>query len=74
MTGVVGAAVAIVSEEDFLEAQDSNLGWCPSCASFTRECTEPDAEGYDCPECKQLVVVGADQALLCGLIEFGGGE
>jgi len=59
-----------VSEHDYLEARDSYFGWCPNCCAFTRECTEPDAEGYDCPECEKNVVVGADQAILVGLIWF----
>ena len=59
-----------VSEQKYLDARDSYYGWCPSCGEFTRECTEPDAENYDCPKCGQDVVVGADQAILLGLIYF----
>jgi len=59
-----------VSEQKYLDARDGYYGWCPICGEFTRECTEPDAEDYDCPECGQNVVVGADQAILSGLIYF----
>lgn len=57
-----------VSEAEYLHATDSYLGWCSTCGEFTREATEPDAEGYDCPKCEGLTVMGAEQALLTGLI------
>jgi hypothetical protein len=31
--------------------------------------TEPDAEGYDCPQCGNYTVMGAEQALLTGEID-----
>jgi hypothetical protein len=58
-----------VDEKDYREVLDSNTGWCTVCEAFTREMTEPDAEGYDCPSCEQASVVGAEQALLLGCIE-----
>lgn len=57
-----------VDESDLSEAIDGNMGWCPTCKEFTRECTEPDAEDYDCPVCDGNEVVGAEQALINGLI------
>ena len=59
-----------VAESDYLDATDSYTGWCTNCKEFTRDCTEPDAEGYDCPECEKNTVIGAEDALLQGLIEF----
>ena len=53
-----------ISEARYIEAVDGYEGWCTTCKDFTRETTEPDAEGYDCPECKGFTVMGAEQALL----------
>lgn len=60
----------LIPEAEYEEASESNLGWCPACLAFTREHTEPDAEGYDCTECGGSSVVGAEQALLLGLVQF----
>jgi len=49
---------------------DDNMGWCPDCQDFTRDCTEPDAENYDCPLCGGDSVMGAEQALLLGKIDI----
>jgi len=57
-----------VTEAEYLEAVEDYMGWCPFCMDFTRPQTEPDAENYDCPECKQNCVMGAEQALLLGEI------
>ena len=62
----------IVSESEYVEATDCSMGFCVGCGSFTRGCTEPDAEGCDCPECGELSVMGAEQALLTGTIDIGG--
>lgn len=62
--------VTVIKEADYYDAVNSSMGWCTSCLKFTRECTEPDAMKYDCPICKQLTVMGAEQALLLGLIVF----
>ena len=61
----------IVMLEDLVFAMDSYLGWCKDCKDFTRECTEPDAEDYDCPECGGNNVIGAEQAMLTGIITTG---
>lgn len=57
-----------VTEADYTNATECSLGYCPTCKDFTRECTEPDAEGYDCETCEGSEVYGAEQALLCGVI------
>lgn len=65
-----------VSEADYTEAVESYTGWCSHCEDFTRDTTEPDAEGYDCPVCRQNTVTGAENAMVMGLftIDFEGGE
>lgn len=60
---------------DIEYALDNSLGWCTGCADFTRECTEPDAEGYDCPVCESDSVVGAELAYaVLGIIQNGDNE
>jgi Zn finger protein HypA/HybF involved in hydrogenase expression len=50
--------------DEWLAHANAYEGYCTKCKDWTREQTEPDAEGYDCPECKQLTVVGSDVYLL----------
>ena len=59
-----------ISQEMFEEAVSGDCGWCTNCLSFTRDETEPDAIGYDCPCCEENTVMGAEQALLTGEIIF----
>lgn len=63
-------AYTTISEEDFQEAQEDHMGWCANCKEFTRDCCEPDASEYDCPECGNNTVYGAEEALFMGLICF----
>lgn len=58
-----------VSVEEYDNACEDYQGWCPDCGEFTRDQTEPDADGYDCPACDGNNVVGAENALIMGLIE-----
>lgn len=62
--------ITMVKEEEYLEAVESHDGWCPDCEQFTRSNTEPDATEYDCPVCRNRNVVGAEYALISGMIEF----
>lgn len=60
-----------IQQSEYEEAAESYMGWCIECAEFTRDETEPDAEGYDCPKCgSDNTVVGAEDALVAGLFEF----
>lgn len=52
-----------MTEDEWQQARDGYQGWCPPCGAWTRECTEPDAEGYDCPSCGKHTVIGAEMAL-----------
>jgi hypothetical protein len=62
--------VTSFTEDDFKDMRDDYMGFCPDCCDFTRDCTEPDAEHYDCPDCEKNNVVGAEQALIMGLIDI----
>lgn len=59
-----------VKVEDYNEAVDQYLGWCPVCDDFTRDSTEPDATNYFCEICEENSVMGAENALLMGIIIF----
>lgn len=52
--------------EEIREAIDSYTGWCTHCKKFTRSMTESDAREYDCPDCGQNTVFGAEEALIMG--------
>jgi predicted RNA-binding Zn-ribbon protein involved in translation (DUF1610 family) len=64
----------IVSAADYEDATSSYLGWCSTCQEFTREETEPDAAEYECPECGEPTVTGAEDAALLGLFRLDEGE
>lgn len=59
-----------VTLDEYQGACDDYMGWCVFCCEFTRPQTEPDAEGYDCPECGLNSVMGAEQAVLLGEINI----
>ena len=63
-----------VKEADYVDATDSYTGWCKTCKAFTTGCVEPDAEDYECEACGANTVVGAEDALMLGLIVFEEGE
>jgi predicted RNA-binding Zn-ribbon protein involved in translation (DUF1610 family) len=58
-----------MTEEEFLEIQSAYQGVCASCGEI-RDCTEPDAEDYECEACGENTVVGVDNALIMGIIEI----
>ncbi len=62
--------VTKVSLEDYEHATENYEGFCTECKAFTRDETEPDAEGYDCPQCGGNTVIGAEDALISGIVEF----
>lgn len=59
-----------MSEQEYLEATESNSGYCTTCKEFTSDFAEPDAEGYTCDVCGNNTVCGAEQALILGHITF----
>lgn len=59
-----------IHQAEYEQARNDYLGWCSTCEEFTREATEPDAEGYDCPKCEGLTVIGAENALMEGCFTF----
>lgn len=63
-----------VSSIDYEDMCDSYMGFCTLCQEFTRENTEPDAHEYDCPDCGNNSVMGAEEAMMAGEIEIGEDE
>lgn len=43
-------------------------GFCVRCKEWTSDGVEPDAEGYECPDCGEPAVMGAENALISGYV------
>ena len=54
--------------EQIKEARDMMIGFCRICGA-ERDCTEPDAEHYDCGECGAHEVFGAEEYLMAGWVK-----
>jgi len=59
-----------ISEVDYVDATENYMGFCTECCEFTMSGVEPDAEEYHCEECEGDTVVGAENALIMGLIDL----
>lgn len=59
-----------VLEEDYHNACEQYTGWCKVCREFTTDNVEPDADHYICDFCQNREVIGAENALIAGLICF----
>lgn len=63
--------MVLMKESTYRNAAESYRGFCTKCERFTTDDgVEPDAEGYECPRCGESTVMGAEQALIMGLIGF----
>lgn len=47
--------------------RDDGTGFCLACG-FEQSCCEPDAENYECEDCGENKVYGAEQAILVGAV------
>ena len=59
-----------ITEETFVELQDSYSGICLACGAFTDGGCEPDARKYKCDICGKREVYGAAELLIMGEIQF----
>ena len=60
-----------MTEAQFHKHCDEMNGYCETCDDVTKYGgTEPDAEGYECPDCDQDSVCGVEQANIAGLLEL----
>ena len=57
-----------ISMEDFQDRCNDYEGYCTTCRDFTRFECEPDAREYECPDCSQPTVYGAEEAMMMGLL------
>jgi hypothetical protein len=55
--------------DEVMEAAQNGdgTGFCTACGSEQSYC-EPDARGYDCDDCGESKVYGAEEILLMGLV------
>lgn len=61
--------------QEFREHVDEYNGYCTACEGFTRYgMTEPDAREYECEECGGMTCMGAEEALLEGLLDVRGND
>jgi len=58
-----------LTEEEYRNFEEEGVGLCKNCGS-ERECTEPDAENYDCETCGSGEVSGVGNLLLEGMINI----
>jgi len=63
----------IMTENEFFRLTENSGGLCRNCGEES-SCVEPDARGYGCDACGSRSVFGAEECLLRGFIQFGGGE
>ena len=57
-----------ITQARYEKATECFEGFCTTCQKFTRGETEGDAEGYECPACEQMTVMGCENALIAGEI------
>jgi hypothetical protein len=53
--------------EEIQEADDMQQGFCIACGAL-RDCCEPDARNYQCEECGENEVYGAQELALMGFV------
>jgi hypothetical protein len=63
--------IITISESEYIQHTQDSDGLCLACHEFTCGGVEPDATGYECESCGKKKVMGTEQALVMGLIEFG---
>lgn len=68
-----GRYVWKMAESEFFRLTENGGGLCRNCGEESSG-VEPDARGYECDACGSRSVYGAEECLLRGFIEFGGGE
>jgi hypothetical protein len=54
--------------EQIEEAMQDSIGFCIKCGA-ERDCCEPDARGYQCEECGEDAVYGAEELVIMGLVK-----
>jgi hypothetical protein len=61
--------IPTLTSDDYLEHRDSFDGYCSTCTEFTTfGGVEPDAVNYTCESCGEPTLMGAEEALMEGLL------
>ena len=61
----------LISEAQYREHANNHGSWCPDCGDLEINTeVEPDHMGAYCGECLNSNVMGVEQALLSGKVEF----
>ena len=55
------------SLEEIEEGMENMCGFCVDCGA-ERSCCEPDARKYECEECGEKKVYGAEELIVMGLV------
>jgi len=53
--------------EEIEEAMEEQCGFCLACGAL-RDCCEPDARQYECEECGEHRVYGAEELIIMGRV------
>lgn len=61
-----------ITEDDYEYHTENYDGVCLGCGEWQDGGVEPDAENYKCEACGENKIVGAEQALIMGEIDFEG--
>lgn len=59
-----------MAEAQYQELVSDYSGVCLACGEIKHGDTEGDAQGYTCPECEKPAVMGAENLLLSGFVDF----
>ena len=60
----------VITEDTYRTMNEEHTGYCTDCDADTGYLIEPDAEGRMCEDCGHHTVMGIENALLQGHIEF----
>ena len=55
------------SLEQIEDGMANYLGFCVECGA-ERDCCDPDARNYDCEDCGENAVFGAEELIVMGLV------
>lgn len=61
---------AAMSEAEYLEYRDLDMGMCTHCGNINDDFHEPDATDYPCTNCEKNKSHGIEQCLIMGFIEI----
>jgi hypothetical protein len=60
-------AYRTITLQQIEEASELHCGYCLACGAM-RDCCEPDARKYNCEDCKEPQVYGAEELMFMGRV------